>query len=383
MQFYYPGILYIGIPSFAALYLLLRFIVKKKGFIGGVKAANSAIIRENPLFKRRMLVHKITSIIIELLLVVSVLSSFVLLARPHMQERLNQGVRKRDIFLCMDNGVYLDNLNSELIDEMIELVKSLDGDRFGVSIFCSASLLYVPMTDDYGYIVQKLEDLKEYFELVVRLDQVYGAYGADLPDALPAEMREDFSKDYERYMDLYQEMIPAPYLNSYIKGHFLVGDGLASCMYSFPKFGAEDRSRIVLLSTENTIEIGSDPILTLDEAARLCDKNDVTVFGLFRGEKAFSSSLTPNNVFLTSMYTDTDYESAKADLEANVSMTGGKVYEYGVMSVADIVADIKKQPAMLVDEVVISKRVDQPKLPFTVLCVSLIGIAVCVFVREI
>ena len=184
-------------------------------------------------------------------------------------------------------------------------------------------------------------------------------------------------------MDLYQEMIPATYLNSYIKGHFLVGDGLASCMYSFPKFGAEDRSRIVLLSTENTIEIGSDPILTLDEAARLCDKNDVTVFGLFRGEKAFSSSLTPNNVFLTSMYTDTDYESAKADLEANVSMTGGKVYEYGVMSVADIVADIKKQPAMLVDEVVISKRVDQPKLPFTVLCVSLIGIAVCVFVREI
>lgn len=383
MQFYYPGILYIGIPSFAALYLLLRFIVKKKGFIGGVKATNSAIIRENPLFKRRMLVHKVTSIIIELLLVVSVLSSFVLLARPHKQERLNQGVRKRDIFLCMDNGVYLDNLNSELIDEMIELVKSLDGDRFGVSIFCSASLLYVPMTDDYGYIVQKLEDLKEYFELVVRLDQVYGAYGADLPDALPAEMREDFSKDYERYMDLYQEMIPATYLNSYIKGHFLVGDGLASCMYSFPKFGAEDRSRIVLLSTENTIEIGSDPILTLDEAARLCDKNDVTVFGLFRGEKAFSSSLTPNNVFLTSMYTDTDYESAKADLEANVSMTGGKVYEYGVMSVADIVADIKKQPAMLVDEVVISKRVDQPKLPFTVLCVSLIGIAVCVFVREI
>lgn len=383
MQFYYPGILYIGIPSFAALYLLLRFIVKKKGFIGGVKAANSAIIRENPLFKRRMLVHKVTSIIIELLLVVSVLSSFVLLARPHKQERLNQGVMKRDIFLCMDNGVYLDNLNSELIDEMIELVKSLDGDRFGVSIFCSASLLYVPMTDDYGYIVQKLEDLKEYFELVVRLDQVYGAYGADLPDALPAEMREDFSKDYERYMDLYQEMIPATYLNSYIKGHFLVGDGLASCMYSFPKFGAEDRSRIVLLSTENTIEIGSDPILTLDEAARLCDKNDVTVFGLFRGEKAFSSSLTPNNVFLTSMYTDTDYESAKADLEANVSMTGGKVYEYGVMSVADIVADIKKQPAMLVDEVVISKRVDQPKLPFTVLCVSLIGIAVCVFVREI
>ncbi len=383
MQFYYPGILYIGIPSFAAFYLLLRFIVKKKGFIGGVKAANSAIIRENPLFKRRMLVHKITSIIIELLLVVSVLSSFVLLARPHKQERLNQGVRKRDIFLCMDNGVYLDNLNSELIDEMIELVKSLDGDRFGVSIFCSASLLYVPMTDDYGYIVQKLEELKEYFELVVRLDQVYGAYGADLPDALPAEMREDFSKDYERYMDLYQEMIPATYLNSYIKGHFLVGDGLASCMYSFPKFGAEDRSRIVLLSTENTIEIGSDPILTLDEAARLCDKNDVTVFGLFRGEKAFSSSLTPNNVFLTSMYTDTDYESAKADLEANVSMTGGKVYEYGVMSVADIVADIKKQPAMLVDEVVISKRVDQPKLPFTVLCVSLIGIAVCVFVREI
>ena len=381
MNFHHPNVLYIGIPIFLGLYLLFRLIRRNHAFKKGVRVANTALIKENKIFKKQMRIHKVTGIFMELILVVLILSVFFLMARPYEKETINQGVRKRDIFLCMDNGIYLDDLNEQLLDEMISLVESLDGDRFGISVFCSTSLLYVPITDDYDYIISKLNDLKDYFRLIVKLDQVYGAYGYNLPGDLPPELAATFQDDYDRYEELSDELTTPTYQNSWEKGHFLVGDGLASCMYSFPKFGAEDRSRIILLSTENTIEVGSKPVVLLDEACDLCAKNDVTVFGLFRGEQAFDQQLEPNDIFVTSTNIETDYETAKADLIANVAKTGGEVYEYGVMSVADIVKDIKKQPAMLVDEVVINKEIDQPHRAEAVLIMCAAALLVCAIIR--
>ena len=91
--------------------------------------------------------------------------------------------------------------------------------------------------------------------------------------------------------------------------------------------------------------------------------------------------MEPNGVFLSEVETETDYATAKADLEKNVRKTGGLSYEYGVMSVQDIIRDIRKQKAMLVDEVIVNKDVDQPAIPATVLCFSLIGLVILGAVR--
>lgn len=377
-------LLLIGIPVFLVLYILLRVLRKDSAFKKGVKVANTAYLKELAIYKRGAMLHKVTSILTEIFLITAIISVLLLLARPYKTETINQGVRKRDIFLCMDNGIYLDTLNEELLDALIDVVRGLEGDRFGVSIYCSATLLYVPMTDDYEYVIQKLEDLKEYFTLLVKLDQEYGAYGYILPDALPDHMKDDYERDYARYEDLHAEITVPTYLNAYQKGYFLVGDGLASCMYSFPKFGAEDRSRVILLSTENTNDIHANPLVELKEACELCKKNKVTVFGLFRGEKAFDNSLTPNNVFLSSVETDMDYAEAKADLIQNIDITGGRVYEYAEdMSVREIVEDIQKQEAMLVEEIVINKEVDQPGIFSVLLMASLLMAVACAAVRGV
>ena len=381
MQYHNPYVLPIGGAIFLAAYILFRVLKRRRAFQKGRKVANTALLEESEVFKRARGVHRVTSIVIELCLIAGIFASMAMIARPYRNETINQGVRKRDIFLCMDNGIYLDTLNEELLDELIQVVDGLEGDRFGVSIYCAQSLLYVPMTDDYSYIKKKLEDLKDYFRIIVKLDQVYGAYGWDLPDVLPESMKADFETDYARYKDLNAEIIPATYLNAYTKGYFLVGDGLASCMYSFPKFGAEDRSRIVLLSTENTNDVNGKPIVELDEACELCAKNKVTVFGLFRGEKAFDSTLKPNNVFISSLETENDYATAREDLEKNVKKTGGGLYEFGVMSVSEIVADVQKQKAMLVDEVVVNKEIDQPYVPVLILTISLVGFGIAAAVK--
>ena len=381
MTFRYPQVVWAGLISLLVLYALLR-IVKRRGFFRrGLKVANAEYVNTLATFRSAKRIHLVSSVFMELFLIAAIIASIVLAGRPYKRETINQGVRKRDIFLCMDVGIYLDTLNEELLDEMIELVRGLNGDRFGVSIYSSMTLLYVPMTDDYDYVIKKLEDLKDYFRLIIKLDQEYGAYGFNLPYALPDSLQATWDEDYNRYLDLSAEIADPTYLGRYRKGHFLVGDGLASCMYSFPKFGAEDRSRIILLSTENTNDIDGKPLVNLDEACDLCKKNRVTVFGLFRGKAAFEQSAEPNNVFIGNLETENDYETAKSELEKNVAKTSGAVYEYGVMSVNDIITDIRKQPAMLVDEVVVNKDVDQPALPAAVLLLSLIGIAVCGSVR--
>jgi hypothetical protein len=49
----------------------------------------------------------------------------------------------------MDVSYSLYELNAELVDSLEDVVAGLDGDRFGVCIYNTSTVLYVPMTDDY------------------------------------------------------------------------------------------------------------------------------------------------------------------------------------------------------------------------------------------
>ena len=167
MSFRYPVVLTAGLITLLVLYVLLRLVRRRGFFRRGLKVANTGFANTLSPFRSAKRIHLICSVIMEVLLITAIISSIVLAARPYKRETINQGVRKRDIFLCMDVGIYLDTLNEELIDELITLVRGLNGDRFGVSIYSSMTLLYVPMTDDYDYVIKKLEDLKDYFRVIV------------------------------------------------------------------------------------------------------------------------------------------------------------------------------------------------------------------------
>ena len=386
MSFRYPLILVIGIVVLALGTFLLHYFEKTAPYQGGLRVGNASFIARLPEFvmARRKLFW--FSTIMEALLITAILSVLVLLARPYKTEKVNNGVRKRDIFLCMDTCFYLDDLNAQLIDELIEIVKGMDGDRFGISLYSSSSLLLVPMTDDYDYVIMKLEELKEYFALGVKLDQDYAPYVTwDWYEGyiVDEEVADEFYKDKERFEDLSSSFHSATSINQSYKKPFLVGDGLLSCMYSFPSFAQSDRSRVIILSTENSEAVGARPNVRLPEAAELCAKNNVTVFGLFRGEAAFASNAGANGLFLSNVESYTDYESAGAELKAAVETTGGAFYEYGKdMTVKEILRDIKKQEAMLVDEVVITMQVEKPEIPVTILIICLAGMIILELLRH-
>jgi hypothetical protein len=371
LEFKYPIIILIAILVIAGLTIFFHILKKSGKYSGGPRSANSILMMKSPEFRAARRKHLILSVIMKISLITAALSVSFLAARPYIKENVSVGVKKRDIMLCMDTSFYLDTLNSDLIDAVEGIVKGLDGDRFGISLYSSSSLLYVPLTDDYDYVIDKLEELKEYFNLGIKLDQYYGDYIIE-HGSLSAEMQAEYDKDMDRMNELSWIGI-ATSQHEYSKGPFLVGDGLASCLYSFPMLDLEDRSRIIILSTENAEPVDANPVVDLQEASGLCAQHDVTVFGLFRGESAFESSTGANDFFLHDVETDTDYEEAGKELKECVEKTGGKFYEYGKgMTPEGMVKDIASQEAMQVKTLTINKETDKPELFIYILGVSVL-----------
>ena len=272
-------------------------------------------------------------------------------------------VSRRDIFLCID----LSSSNyagvKDLVEEFARTVEGLDGDRIGISVFNTSSMRYVPMTDDYDFVQGRLKELAEYLEAeqeftdsyVSRYDSVY-----DIPESERSRYEE-----LNRILASFDQGITAGYE---VKGTSAVGEGLASCLFSFPELTKEDRTRVILFLTDNKEELLDEPLATLEEAAQMCKSDKVTVFGIYpgsgntaqgdQGEKGGSNAGSGAGSQADAAGSQDQTDSAantegagftegagsadeKARMKAAVELTGGSFYESGSSITAeDILADI-------------------------------------------
>ncbi|MEE0955453.1 MAG: hypothetical protein U0L49_06495 [Eubacterium sp.] len=360
MEFKYPVLLYVGIPAVCGLFVLFFFLKKKgrSGYFGGRKAANTSYARALPEFTRLKVRYLVLRILVAASLLTSAISTVVLAARPYETRTQETGVKKRDIFLCLDVSYSIYELNQDLVDELEDVVRGLDGDRFGISLYNTTSVLYVPMTDDYDFVIQKMEELKEYFRDQKTYVEKYGDY------QYISEMSESEQDEFYELFGRLDVIDQAVTLGNERKGSSLVGEGLASCMYNFPKLDSSNRTRVVIMSTDNMENSFLNPVVDLDGAADLCKKYGVTVFGVF-------PDLDSYNLNIDDGYSISP-EEARQDFEKAVDKTGGKFYIAGnSFPVADVVQDIQKQKAMTVKKIFTTRTVDMPEVPLAVLLISL------------
>ncbi len=327
MALVFPWVLYIGIPVIIVL-CLLKF--KKKGkYKNGKKIANTYLVEETDYFKKLYKEYRALSGAAIIALLISIVISWVMIARPAKVETVDVDIHNRDIFLCMDISDSVDELNLTLCDELKNVVKELDGERFGITIFNGQAVLLVPLTTDYQYILDTLDTLKESFEASIRISSPDS-------DILSYFNDEDLKKYYYKHEGTTIE-----------EGSSFIGDGLASCLYNFPDFETnKERSRMIIFTTDN--EVNGKPYVTLDEAAALCKKNEVRVFGV-----------VPENVV--------DESAFKGAAES----TGGGYYKSSSKdSYQHLLEDIKKTNT---SEMKQTKTIvtDQPELLF-------IGLIVCI-----
>ena len=164
VKFYNPGLIVFGLILCAALAAIALVLRKKQPRRKGIRAANTARFRALPAYRRKRTESVIFRSVLVAGLVISIAASLLLAARPYKRDTVRDDVNRRDIFLCMDISSSSANGCSKLVKEVEELVQGLNGDQIGISLFNTSSVQYVPVTDDYDFALQRLQELEKYFE---------------------------------------------------------------------------------------------------------------------------------------------------------------------------------------------------------------------------
>ena len=131
MDIMYKWVIVLGILLIAGIsFLLLKYNQKRMNeFSGGLRAANTQRIRSSELYTELFKQYRIVRTILIAGLILCMLTSVVLISRPYKTKDVVNGVKKRDIILCLDVSYSLYDLNSELTEYLKGVVKGLEGDR--------------------------------------------------------------------------------------------------------------------------------------------------------------------------------------------------------------------------------------------------------------
>jgi Ca-activated chloride channel homolog len=185
-------------------------------------------------------------------------STAVAAARPLEVATIRPEQHNRDIMLCLDASGSMSSADAAVVDVFAALAAEFEGERIGLTIFDSTAIQVFPLTDDYGYAREQLKLARDAF------------------DGKPAS----------------SGFLDGTWSG---RGSSLIGDGLASCLNSFPRgkdqsgnpnprgdSGQPSHSRSVVLATDNFLS--GDPIMTLGEAAALAKDRAVRVYALNPGD---------------------------------------------------------------------------------------------------
>lgn len=324
MELMYPFVILVII-----VILIFVLVIKNKKddkYKNGIKVANTQYIKSIPYYKEIVKKQKFFSAIVICFAIISIIFSSILIARPVTSKVTEETKYSRDIFLCMDVSTSVNDLNENLVSTLKDTVKNLQGDRVGISIFNTSSTLIVPLTDDYDYVLDTLENLQK---------------------ALKVNNEADYKNEDFYYLQQY--IRAGTLVGNPERGSSIISDGLASCVYNFPDLN-ENRSRIIIFSTDN--EMSGEPIITLSEAANLCKEKNITVY-----------PIAPSSV------RKTDLEGLKNVAE----VTGGEVYtETTSNTTTSIVKNINEKAKSVTKTSVKKDKVDVPFIPITILVCSIL-----------
>lgn len=340
MELKYRFVVYIGI--LVAIVFGTLMIFKKRGtgtFKDGVKMANTYLLDQDDYYKKRKKQYTFFTYLMIFSLVVAMISVSVLAARPYERKKIVEDQYCRDIILCLDVSTSVDELNKKLMPELIDTVKQLDGERFGIIIFNTSPVLLTPLTDDYEYVIEILENIEK--AMKSRLSSSWATW-------------DDDWFFWEEYIS------GGTLVGNEERGSSLIGDGLASTINNFSG-DEKDRTKLVIFATDND-PYGTE-IVPLKTAAEICKDRGITVYGI--GTKEMTAA---------------NMQAMKVAVE----LTGGEFFlEESSGTFKSIVDRIESHSENLVKGGTYFVDVDHPNVPFTALLISLISLFVSArFIRK-
>lgn len=245
---------YLVFFGFAAVIAVIVTVIilkerKRKLKENTVYVANTRFLTSLPEFISQYKKYRTSLIAAATLLAMLIATMVFLSGRIVTATTITPQQYNRDIMLCLDVSTSMSSANEAVVDTYIKLLEQFEGERVSLVVWNATAYQQFPFTDDYGYLTEQLESMKEIFnELSVNPDNFYyyfyGTLGAI--DSVDSS---------------------------------LAGDGLSTCALKFDKQDTtEERYRSIIFATDNEV-MGRENI-TLRQATTLLQERDITLYTL-------------------------------------------------------------------------------------------------------
>ena len=299
-------------PVIIIIFIIL-FVKSKRKNENKKKIANTQFIKNTDMYKSIIKKYKIITYSLFGILFLCVLSSSFLSSRLISVSKRSNEIYDRDIILCLDVSGSMTGLDKEIIDIYKDIVKDMNGERFGIVLFDNSSYAILPLTNDYIYIEEIVNELSTAFAGVTDINNL----------------------DFDAFDYIYDGTMEG-------EGSSVIGDGLATCVLSFPKLD-EDRSRAIILATDN--QVAGPEIITVPEAGDLAKKYKISIYPL------------------DTYHSNTAKETQ--ELKEIAQKTGGKYFAVNDTSATKgIITEIESKEKSLRETNPITIEKDIPTIPF-------------------
>lgn len=307
-------------------YGLVRYILfrrRKAKPSKTIPIAHSERLTDLPEYKTAMHKYQILIRLSAASLSIALLGTVILSARPASISLITPANKSRDIMLCLDVSGSLLRTDTKIVNRFTTFINNFDGQRIGLTLFNSSSIVIMPLNDDYQLITSQL---------------------TKVGTALQKQKGTDFTN------------YTSGTLADFDKGTSLMSDGLVSCINGLGQ-NPQQRSQSVILATDN--EVNGTPIITAAQAKALAQKRNVHIYAIDPGQS------------------DESRKEQHTELKSIAEQTGGGYYPLSNDGLVEsIIAAISKQESKYAAGVQVVATVDAPSPILTVvILMTLISLA--------
>lgn len=219
----------------------------------GARVARAERVRSLPSVARAVRMRVVALGGVLALALAGLAGAAVVASRPVEERVIQPETRSRDVMLCLDVSGSMTDVDAEVLEVFSRLAEDFRGERVGLTIFNSTPVQVFPLTDDYDFVREHLDSVRQSFD-----------YVEDVPEFWVGTLNSD--------------------------GASLVGDGLAACALGFDNPDLE-RSRSIILATDN--EVNGAETVPLDQAGAYATSLGVRVYAIdpVAGDSATGAAL--------------------------------------------------------------------------------------------
>lgn len=183
MELMYPAAIIVCLICVVVIIFLNKS--HKDKYSNGKKIANTQFIKETEYYKQKMKKYKFLSNTLKILSAMIIIITGILIARLVTIQVRSEDKYNRDILISLDISTSECEVNLELIKKFEQIMPSIEGDRIGIVIYNTAPIVYCPLTDDYDYVKECFEVLKEQLKIAIENNGyppvTYKVDGEDVP----------------------------------------------------------------------------------------------------------------------------------------------------------------------------------------------------------